>query len=106
MGLSSGQANGPPGVGMGEGQGRGPRPEEENETKFYGTKVRAHPKGGKGVIVGETRGPNVAGEAREQIIAEIGKARRDDADPLTGKRLPKAQREHIKQYFNMTGQGE
>ena len=104
--MGRGQQQGPPGGGMGEGQGKGGRPEEKNAIKFFESRVRGDPEGGKAVIVGEVRGPNVGGQVREQIKSEIQASKSEDADPLTGVRLPKAQREHAREYFDSFREGE
>ena len=101
-----GKNDGPPGVGMGEGQGKGERPEEENPTKSYDSKIGADPQRGKAVIVGEVRGPNVAGDAREEIKSEITASKQSNADPITGKRLPRSEREHAQEYFDSFRDGE
>jgi hypothetical protein len=98
--------DGPPGMGMGEGQGRGDRPEEETNSGFYDSKVAAKPERGKMVVIGTARGPNVAGQAREEIKEALEAARSEDADPLTGLRLPRTQREQARQYFDAVREGE
>ncbi len=101
--MGQGEGNG---QGMGEGQGRGDRPEEETGTGFYDSQVRAKPGQGKAVVTGIAFGPNKAGEAVEEIKAEIDSGRRSDDDPLTGQRLPKAQRELTREYFDAFREGE
>ena len=91
---------------MGEGQGKGERPEEETPTKSYDSKVGADPQRGKAVIVGEVRGPNVAGDAREEIKSEITASKQSNADPITGKKLPRSEREHAQEYFDSFRDGE
>ena len=87
-----------PGFGMGPGQGD--RPEEKTNTGFYNSKVKSNTARGKAVIVGEVRGPNVSGETRVEIHQEIEAFHSGEGDPLTGKRLPKAQRDHVLEYMN------
>ncbi|MCA9211579.1 MAG: hypothetical protein KDB27_00815 [Planctomycetales bacterium] len=89
-----------PGNGMGEGQGQGDRPESETNTGFYDSQVAAKPGKGKAVIIGSAGGPNKPGQAFEEIRQQFEAAKTADDDPLTGSRLPKAQRELTKQYFN------
>ena len=88
------------GMGLGPGQGQGDRPEERPGARFYDTQVKADPKGGKAVVVGVVRGPNVAGDARVEIQEEIEAFKTNTGDPLTGKRLPKAQEDHVLEYMN------
>ena len=95
------------GIGMGEGQGQGPRPEQETGTGFYDTQVRAKPKRGMAVKVGDAPGPNVSGQAREEIKEQISSLKQGTAaDPLTGKRLPKAKRNHVQQYLDSFREGK
>jgi hypothetical protein len=94
------------GMGMGEGKGRGDRPEEETATDFYDSQFKAKPGKGKAVVIGTATGPNKAGQAIEEVKAEIEAATRSDDDPLTGVRLPKAQRDLTKEYFDKFREGK
>ena len=95
QGMGSGDGNG-----MGQGKGFGDRPEEETDSAFYNSRVRGKVnKGGKAVIVGTAGGRNVPGQSNESIKEILQQAEFDDADPLTGQHLPKAQRNHARQYF-------
>jgi len=89
-----------PGPGGGDGKGMGFRPEEKTDTSAYDSRVRAKPGEGKAVVVGEVPGPNKAGEAREEIKSAMESAKRESAKPLTDQHLPRAQREHARQYFD------
>jgi len=97
QGLGMGQK---PGQGLGRGQGVGQRPEDAGDTESYDSLVRGKPGPGKAVVVGTMGGPNLAGNAREQIRAAVESAHSDSADPLTGQRLPRAHREAVQQYFD------
>ena len=97
QGLGMGQK---PGQGLGRGQGVGQRPEDAGDTESYDSLVRGEPGPGKAVVVGTMGGPNLAGNAREQIRAAVESAHSDSADPLTGQRLPRAHREAVQQYFD------
>lgn len=90
---------------MGEGRGRGDRPEEQTGTNFYDSQARTEPGRGKAVLAGQVRGPNIAGDAREQIKAALEAGLKDDEDPLTDQRLPRAQRELARQYFDAFREG-
>ena len=48
---------------------------------------------------------NIAGDAVEEAKQILEQALADDADPLTGQRLPKAQRDHVQQYFSTVREG-
>ena len=104
QGMGSGMGNN--GMGMGEGQGRDARPEEETKTGFYESQVRTKPHGGKGVASGVAFGPNKIDDAREQLKAEILQSQQSNDDPLTGQRLPKAQRDLAREYFDAFREGE
>jgi HAMP domain-containing protein len=95
-----------PGMGMREGHGMGDRPEEDTDSQFYNSQVRAEVRKGQAVVVGTANGPNIAGDTLEEAKSALEQASTDDADPLTGHRLPKAQRNHARQYFNAVGVGE
>ncbi len=105
MGMNGGM-NEMPGMGLGEGQGRGERPEERTDTSAYDSQVRAKPKAGEAVRVGEADGPNVAGVSKESDKAPLTFSLSEDADPLADQRLPRAQRDHAKQYFEALREGK
>lgn len=87
-----------PGDGLGEGQGEGYRPEEESQTGEYKARERAQPKAGEAIRTGDAFGPNRAGLSMEELKAQMSSSLSNEADPLTDQRLPKAQREHVRQY--------
>lgn len=100
-----GQQEGMPGMGMGEGQGRGDRPEEKTGINYYDTKVKGNVRRGKLVVVGNVAGPNKPGEALEQIKEAMAAAETAEENPLTNVRLPKAQLEQVRQYFDSVRDG-
>jgi hypothetical protein len=100
-----GQGEGGDGLGAAKA-GFGQRPEEENDTKTRDSLVRQNPGRGKAVITDLVDGPNIKGTVRESIKSEIDAARAEEADPLTGQRLPKNVREHARQYFDSFREGE
>ena len=87
------------GDGLGQGRGQGDRPEEETKTGTFESRVRGKPERGPAVVVGPAAGPNKKGQAIEEIKAEIESAKSANDDPLDGVRLPKAQRELVRDYF-------
>ena len=95
-----GQNEGMPGMGMGEGQGRGDRPEEKTDINTYDARVRAKVRRGKLVVTGNVAGPNKPGEALEQIKEAMAAAETAEENPLDSVRLPKAQLEQARQYFD------
>ncbi len=94
------------GMGLGDGQGRGDRPEERTDTSSYDSQVRDKPRAGEAVRVGEADGPNIAGASRVEDAAPLSFSVAEDADPLADQRLPRAQRDHAKQYFEAIREGK
>lgn len=96
----------PQGQGLGGERGTGDRAEQEMDTRFYDTQSGGDSQpGGRGVIVGELSGPNISGKALEELKMELNSAKSDDADPLAGKRLPRKQRDHVRQYLRSFREG-
>lgn len=95
-----------PGDGLGEGQGFGERPEEENATKGYDSRVRAKAEKGKSVRIGDAKGPNLPGRAKQSTSEEVAAALAEDPDPIDETSLPRDQREHSKEYFEKLLKGE
>lgn len=90
----------------GEGPGFGERPEEETDYKTKDSKVEAKPKPGESIKIGTASGPNSKGVSRESAKAIMEAAESTDDDPLTNQRLPRAQKQHAKEYFQKFGKGE
>lgn len=89
-----------PGNGMGEGRGKGDRPEEETDTGGFESRVKGNVGPGKGVLAGEVGGANAKGQVREEIRNNITATKSAPPQPLTGQRLPKDHRDHVKQYLD------
>lgn len=89
-----------PGDGMGEGQGQGTRPEEETDTDFFESRVREQMKQGETVYGGKVGGENRKGNTTAEVQAAVLSALSEDPEPLDNQPLPKAQREHTREYFN------
>ena len=79
---------------------------EGGNEQFYDSRVRDEPGPGAAAIVGRVDGPNVAGQARETIKAEIESSRRESARPVLDQKMPRPQREHAQQYFDIFREGE
>ncbi|HEV3417642.1 MAG TPA: hypothetical protein VG056_12535 [Pirellulales bacterium] len=92
--------------GGGKARASGHRPEQATDTKFYDSNVKQKMTKGAAVSVGEAGGPNIKGQVQEEIKAQIESAKHDSADPLTGQRLPRSQREHAKEYFDALREGK
>ena len=92
-------------MGMGEGQGEGERPEEEHDTQSYDSQVRGKVGPGQAFVIGKTGGANKAGDVREDIKNAIRSSAEGSADALTNERLPRKQREHVKEYYDAFRQG-
>ena len=70
----------------------GERPENVHNTKLYDDKVKQNVGKGSAVITGLVDGPNSKGQVVEEIKTQVEAAKHEDADPLTGQRLPLATR--------------
>ncbi len=86
--------------------GEGTRPEAIKDTKFYDSKVKQDIGKGAALITGLVNGPNVKGQSVEEIKSQVEAAKHDSADPLTGQRLPREERDHVQQYFDAFRKGE
>jgi hypothetical protein len=84
----------------------GERPENPHDTKMYDSKVNQNIGKGSSVITGLVEGPNSKGQAVEEIKGQVEAAKHDAADPLTGQRLPRQQRDHVQQYFDAFRKGQ
>ena len=58
------------------------------------------------MVVDRMPGPNVVGQARQDIKSSLEAARSEEDRPLTEIRLPREQREHAQQYFDAFREGE
>ena len=88
----------------GGGRGAGLRDKQETETGTYRSRVKGKVQKGETVVTGHADGNNISGksisEAREFAQAEMNKK----SDPLENQKLPRAQRDHAKEYFeNLRG---
>jgi DNA-directed RNA polymerase subunit F len=95
--------------GLEAGRGRGifkPRPNHPEDTKTYDSRVRQRVGQGAAVVTGLMSGPNAKGQAIEEIKSQVESARKETADPLTGQRLPRQQRDHVQQYFDAFRDGK
>lgn len=104
-GMGQGKGEGQ-GNGLGEGSGSGDRPESENETNTYETQVRGQVRQGKAIIAGFADGPNRKGISREDVKSAIQASLSEESDPLENQTLPKAEQEHVQQYFDRLRTGE
>mgnify|MGYP005845096023 CR=1 FL=1 len=94
------------GDGLGEeGRGYGYRPEEKTATGAFETQVRAKPKAGEAIRIGEAFGPNQPGISLETVKDRIETLLKEEAEPLTDERLPRSQRDHVRQYYQRLGKG-
>jgi hypothetical protein len=100
-----GDGKGGDGLGRAEG-GKGPRPENPHDTRTYDSRVRPNVGKGSAVVTGEVDGPNAKGRVLEDIKTQVEAAKKDQSDPLTGQRLPRQQRDHVKQYFDAIRTGK
>lgn len=91
--------------GLGEGQGAGDRPEQKTDAGVFDSKVGSNPKRGEVVRTGTAGGPNAAGRTRQEVKAAVVTSLSEDPEPVDGQPLPRAQREHAKQYFKLFREG-
>jgi hypothetical protein len=94
------------GDGLGEGQGYGDRPEQETEASYYESRLRAKPKPGEAVRIGDAFGPNQSGMSLQDVKDAIESELSKKDDPLSDQRLPRSQQDHVRQYYQRLGQGE
>ncbi|HEY2761909.1 MAG TPA: hypothetical protein VGI75_14230 [Pirellulales bacterium] len=80
--------------------GEGTLPDSLKAPKLYDSWVRQEVAKGAVVVTGTMAGPNAKGQALEVIKNEVEAAKHDSSDPLTDQRLPRSQREHVRQYFD------
>lgn len=106
-GWGKGGKGGRGGLEAGTGRGGIGDPEKTpTDSKLYGSRVRSEMGRGASVLTGEIRGPNAKGQVLEEIKAEVENGRTEASDPLTGQKLPRAQRDHVKQYFDAFREGK
>lgn len=94
-----------PGQGMGRGRGAGPRPEEKENTRAYDSAVKQQVGRGAGQVVDFVDGPTVKGAVEQEIASQFEQVRKEEANPLTGQRLPKSSQEHAREYFDSLREG-
>ncbi|MEK6238204.1 MAG: DUF4175 domain-containing protein, partial [Planctomycetales bacterium] len=94
------------GKGLGDGNGAGLRPEAEEKTATRDSKANVKVGSGTAVRVGEGPESTYKGPIREEIRAQIEADRKRESDPLNGQVLPRAQRDHAREYFNKLRKGE
>jgi hypothetical protein len=90
----------------GGGKASGHRPEKPTSVKFYDSQVGQKIGKGSAVVTGETEGPNIKGQVRAEIQAQIDSARHESADPLIGQRIPRGQRDYAREYFDALRDGQ
>lgn len=106
--MASRQANGSGtarGDGLGKGSGFGDRPETESETNTYRTQVQGKLTEGKSVIAGIADGPNRKGVSREDLKQAIKASLKEQGSPSENQVIPRAEREHARQYFDQLREG-
>lgn len=106
MSNMAGQMSNRPGNGMGDGQGQGDRPEEATDTAGYRSRVAGDPRKGEAVRVGDADGPNRAGQTLESVKEEVASSYSQESDPLVNVKLPRREREHLKEYFERLRKGK
>jgi chemotaxis protein histidine kinase CheA len=97
--------NGGNGLGPGD-RGYGARPYQEVDTANYDSQVRGKPKKGEAVRAGDADGPNVAGATKEEVKQAILSSVSKDSDALLDDKLPRAERDHAREYFKRVRGGK
>jgi len=98
--------DGEPGEGLGRGRGKGARPEKKSDGQFYDTKPKQQVQKGGADVTGEVNGPNVKGNAQQQIQEQLQGARQEQTDPLSNQQMPRRYREHATEYFDRFREGK
>lgn len=91
--------NGADGIGSSPG-GQGTRPEDPKDANFYDAKVRSSPGSIGPTVPGLVDAPNSRGTVLENIKVQVNAARHESSEPSTVQRLPKAERDQARQYFD------
>jgi hypothetical protein len=94
-----------PGMGMGEGQGEGERPEEETDVDFFDSRMRDQMKVGETVYGGKVGGENRKGTSQVEVQEAVLTSLSEEPEPLDNSPLPKAQRDHARDYFKTVREG-
>ena len=95
-----------PGRGQGEGSGEGERDEEENDVDTFDSRVRDKMKVGETVYGGKVGGENRKGTTRVEIEEAVRSSLAGEPEALDDTPLPKAQRDHTRDYFNAVREGK
>ncbi len=85
----------------GDGRGEGEREEEESDTQQFESQVRDQMKKGETVNAGKVGGQNRKGTTKEETKNSILSATPDDPEAIENIALPKAQRDQLKEYFDL-----
>ncbi len=94
------------GRGMGEGRGEGERPEEENDVSTFDSRVREKMKAGETVYGGKVGGENRKGTTKVEVQEAVLSSLSEDPEVIDDSPLPKAQRDHTREYFNAVREGK
>ena len=95
-----------PGRGLGAGKGIGDRPKEKDDVSFYDTQASVKTGRGAASIAGEVEGPNLKGDAQQEIQQQYDSARRQSTDPLVGRQMSREHRRHAQEYFDRFREGD
>lgn len=95
-----------PGKGLGEGQGEGDRPETETDTDFFDSRVRDQMKQGETIYGGKVGGENRKGTTKVEVQEAVLTSLSEEPEALDDTPLPKAQRDHTRDYFNAVREGK
>ncbi len=95
-----------PGRGRGEGNGEGERDEDENDVDTFDSRVRDKMKVGETVYGGKVGGENRKGTTQVEVQEAVRSSLAEEPEALDDTPLPKAQRDHTRDYFNAVREGK
>ena len=95
-----------PGKGNGEGRGSGERDEEEDDVDTFDSRIREKMKAGETVYGGKVGGENRKGTTQVEVQDAVLTSLAEEPEALDDTPLPKAQRDHTRDYFNAVREGK
>ena len=91
---------------QGAGAGGGDRGEEEDDVDFFDSRVRDRMRRGETVYGGQVGGANRKGVSLVEVQQAVLTSLTEEPEPLDDTPLPKVQREHTRDFFNMLREGK
>jgi hypothetical protein len=94
------------GSGIGKERGAAVPPEPNINASFFDSRVPQTVGNGPLRVTGLTGGPNLKNQAEAEIRNEAATVEHGSTDPLSGRRLPRKQSEHVREYFDSFRNGK